>query len=217
MEAGLDVRTAGSFAWTVNVPTQDLTIANAWVFRLTQAGLDSPGEQQISSSGFNITQSQVTSVISTTTTALTTTHDPSSAPTSSATTPVTTTVATTPAASSPTSSSTSTVASSGGISTGAKAGIGVGAAVGALGFLAIGWYIARRSQSQKKQPPQDYSMGQEPKPDPAYGYRPGVGAQGYNYGSSLQEMEGHNHNPGYHNAQKSYNVSELPNSSSELP
>ncbi|EED17790.1 conserved hypothetical protein [Talaromyces stipitatus ATCC 10500] len=128
----VNISQAGSYNWTIDVTSTGLANTAEYVLRFIQPGQTyNSSALQISSTGFIILPSQVTT---TTTTTPTSTSTQASTSTTSVIT-LTPTTTTTSAAVDPSSSV---------LNSGAKAGIGVGVAVGVIGILAFLAFILRR-------------------------------------------------------------------------
>lgn len=209
---GIDVSHAGTFQWTVELPSTELQVTNEWVFRFiaaNQTGTTNTG--QISSPGFYVSNDTTTS---TTTSSSATSSTPTFTSTASA-------AATTSAhsgnatggTSAPSSSSTATAAAPSSLSTGAKVGIAIGAVAGACVLVGVGWFLARKRHQRNKtsageivessrQPSQTNSIGTRPAPNekkfsgyngpeiPSHRAELDPGSPGQTYHEQLVEMDG---------------------------
>jgi hypothetical protein len=190
--AAIDVTSTISYVWTVDIPTSEIASSSEWVFRFVASGAAGTASQQISSSVFDIVESDITTATATTTTTQATTTQSTTLTTS--TTSATTTASDTSASSSSGSATTTSATSSGtssvtdstdsGLSVGAKAGISIGAIAGAFILVALGMALARRNRSNHSyQAPATSNDGfSPPAPNMSHGgYQdsPNMGPGGY--------------------------------------
>ncbi|MCJ1373341.1 hypothetical protein MMC20_004569 [Loxospora ochrophaea] len=144
---GVDITSAGSFPWTVEIPPSELSITDEWVFRIAAAGATPPfpnGEN--ASPGFlvsNDTSSgETTSTTSSATVASATTTPSATATVTSSSTSTISNAATVHITTAPTATPTGATPAS--LSAGTKAGIAIGTIVGAFALIGTGWMFAQR-------------------------------------------------------------------------